>query len=360
MIDPGTTSPNDAPLASLVHIAIPLCQQAETLLPPPGPGRPVKFPEWAFAVLIFIAVARRLKTKSAQYRYVKLHREEIGSWLGLDQFPARSTYCQRFRKAHRLLAEAIRVHGRHAVDQGWAAAESVAVDRSLVTARGPAWHKRQREAGARPKGVDIESTWSYSKHHGWVQGYSYEVIVSADASGVVWPLVASVDPAHWREARTFPGKVEHLLATTHFVLADSGYDSNDLAETVEGGNTGGEPPGRRFVCPQVVRHNARRPKTRTWRESRRRLLRRQRRQQRRQYYESPEGKAKYARRNKTVEPFNEWFKSLFEFGERVWHRGLANTQTQILAALFVYQVLLHQNHLLGNHNAQIRWILDGL
>jgi hypothetical protein len=32
-----------------------------------------------------------------------------------------------------------------------------------------------------------------------------------------------------------------------------------------------------------------------------------------------------------VEPFNEWFKSLFELDDRVWHRGLENNQTQLLA-----------------------------
>ena len=61
-----------------------------------------------------------------------------------------------------------------------------------------------------------------------------------------------------------------------------------------------------------------------------------------------------------VEPFDEWFKSLFELDDRVWHRGLDNNQTQLLAALFAYQVLVRYNHRRGNDNGQVHWILDTL
>lgn len=54
----------------------------------------------------------------------------------------------------------------------------------------------------------------------------------------------------------------------------------------------------------------------------------------------------------TVEPFNERFKTLFEFHDRVWHRGLDNNRTQILAALFTYQLLLAYNRTRGRNNAQ--------
>ena len=82
--------------------------------------------------------------------------------------------------------------------------------------------------------------------------------------------------------------------------------------------------------------------------------------QRRQFLESRRGRRIYARRKKTVEPFNQWFKSLFELDARTWHRGLENNQTQILAAIFAYQLLVRYNHRRGNHNGQLRWILDSL
>jgi hypothetical protein len=51
---------------------------------------------------------------------------------------------------------------------------------------------------------------------------------------------------------------------------------------------------------------------------------------------------------------------LFELNDSVWHRGLDNNQTQLLAALFGCQTLLRYNHRQGNDNGQVQWILDML
>ena len=37
-----------------------------------------------------------------------------------------------------------------------------------------------------------------------------------------------------------------------------------------------------------------------------------------------------------------------------------NNRTQLLAAIFSYQMLLRYNHSQGRHNAQLQWILDAL
>ena len=68
----------------------------------------------------------------------------------------------------------------------------------------------------------------------------------------------------------------------------------------------------------------------------------------------------YARRGTTVEPFNGWFKAMFELDSRVWHRGLDNNRTQLLAALFTCQLLLRYNRRKREHNGQVQCILDTL
>jgi len=45
---------------------------------------------------------------------------------------------------------------------------------------------------------------------------------------------------------------------------------------------------------------------------------------------------------------------------RVWHRGLDNNRTQMLAALFGYQLLVRYNHRQGHENGQVTWVMDGL
>src|SRR5262245_40830989 len=232
----GSRAQAGTDLEALVKMAIPLCQEAERQCPRTGPGRRPDIPDWVLAVLIRAALVKRKKSKSAQYRFLSQHRRDLHTWLGTTRFPARSTYFDRYRRAHRLFREAIRLQGQQAIDEGLADPESVAVDKSLIEALGPLWHKSDREAGRSPEGlhgVDPDSTWGYAKHDGWVQGYSYEVVVTATAGGTVWPLLASVGTASASEHTTFEPKLEQLPEGVVYVLADSGYDNNTFGERVE-------------------------------------------------------------------------------------------------------------------------------
>jgi hypothetical protein len=352
-------APFDAasPLRDLIRLAIPVCRLAEPLLPPPGPGRPVEFPEWAVAVMILIATAKRLTTKSSQYRYLRAHADALSVRLGLARFPARSTYFARYRTAYLVLSEALAARAARAAARGRIAARCVAADKTLVAAAGPPWHKAQKARGERPAGVDVEASWSRSAHDGWVYGYGLEVVVTAPRRGLIWPVTASVDPAHAREAKTFPDKPARLPEATRYVLVDLGYDSNDLGELVEW-DAEGRRTGRRLVGPQQVRHNRYGGRKRTWREARRRALRRAHREERRRFVEGRFGRSLYRRRGKTVEPFFGRFKRLFGLEEHVWHAGLGNNRTQMLAALVLYQLLLVYSRIKGQGNAEVKWILD--
>lgn len=346
-------------LASLVKMAVPLCQQAERECPRTGPGRKPDIADWVLAVLIMVAVLKRKKSKSAQYRFLDEHRRELQALLGTNKFPARSTYFDRYRRAHRLFTQAIKLQGERALAEGIVDATVVAADKSLIAARGPLWHKSNRKKNRVPKGlrgVDRDSDWGRSKHDGWVQGYSFEVVVSATKNSPVFPLLASADTASAKETTTFDQKIDNLPESTKNVVADSGYDSNHVAERIEY-STESRRTGRRFLCPENKRgskdKSGRKPVQPRNESHRRRLVRRQ-------FYSSRRGKAIYCRRSQTVEPFNEWFKALFELEDRVWHRGLENNRTQLLAALFAYGLLVRYNHRRGNENGQIRWIIDTL
>jgi hypothetical protein len=347
-------------LASLVRMAVPPCQRAERECPRTGPGRKPDIPDWVLAVLIMVAVLKRKKSKSAQHRFLAEHRRELAHWLGTGKFPARSTYFERYHRAHQLFRHAIKLQGQMAIDEGLADPRVVAVDKSMVAARGPLWHasdRRQARIPERLHGVDRQSDWGRSQHDGWVQGYSVEVVVSATKNTPVFPLLASASTASAKETQTVDAKIDDLPEATRHVTADSGYDSNHVAERVEW-TEAGQRTGRRFLCPENKRGSK---KMKSGRQAvRPRDQSHQRRLERKAYYQSPRGRALYRRRGLTVEPFNEWFKSLFELEDRVWHRGLENNQTQLLAAVFGYQLLVRYNHRRGQRNGRVRWILDGL
>jgi Transposase DDE domain len=344
-------------LKRLVLMAVPILQAAERQCPRKGRGAKTKIPDWFIASLIMCSVLKKKKTKSAQYRFLRQQRSEIAGWLGERRFPSRATYFRRYRRAHQLFQAAIRIQGRRAIAEGVTRPHHVAVDKSLLTAHGPPWHKRDREAGKIPAGVDTDATWGYSEHHGWVHGYSYEVVVTSAPRTLVFPLLASVDRASVSEPRSCMNKVPDLPAMTKTVSADSGYDANYLGEAIEYDERDRR-TGRRFLCPENPRNP--RPQTQPSHADWRRDRSRQRRQQRRRFLRSLRGRRLYARRKKTVEPFNQWLKSLFELQDRVWHRGLDNNRTQLLSAIFVYQLLVRHNFAQGMTNGQIRWILDGL
>jgi hypothetical protein len=352
----GQRAATGTSLHALVAMAVPLLQEAERRCPRTGPGRKPEIPDWALGVMIMIAVLKRRKSKSAQYRFLEQHRGDLRRWLGGVRLPVRSTYFDRYRRAHRLFRVAIQLQGRQALRENVADAKCVAIDKSLVEARGPAWHKSQRAQGVLPRGVDVDSTWSYSEHHGWVQGYGFEVVVTAGKNGVVLPLLAGVETASVRESRTCLEKIPDLPPKTEDVLADSGYDTNDIGEAIEW-TAEGKRTGRRFLCRQVK--PGRKAKT-LWRETHNRRARRERREAREKYFQTATAKRLYRRRGKKVEPFNQWFKNLFHLSDQVWHRGLENNRTQILTSIFCYQLLLRYNHRRKLNHAQIQWALDGL
>jgi hypothetical protein len=355
----GRRADPDVDFQTLVRLALPHLHEAERVDPRSGRGDKPDIPDWRIAGLIMIAVLRKKKSKSAQYRFLTERRADLADWLGAGPFPSRATYFRRYRRAHRLYRTAIRLQGERAIADGVADPTHLAVDKSLIAGHGPPWHKRDRDAGKAPAGVDIDTTWGYSEHDGWVQGYSYEVVVTATPGSVVFPVLASADPASVSEVKTFAAKVADLPVGTKTASADSAYDANHLGEAVEYDADTGERTGRRFLCPENPRHNNR-PKTKPCAADRARARSRARRAARQRHLASRRGKRVYARRKKTVEPFNHWLKRLFELEARVWHRGLDNNRTQLLAAVFCYQLLVRFNHRRGRSNGCVCWLLDAL
>jgi DDE family transposase len=342
-------------VGTLVRMAVPVLQAAESQCPRTGPGAKPDIPDWVMAGLIMIVTIKKKKSKAAQYRFLTEQRRQVAHWLGSKAFPARATYYRRYRSAHRFFRSAVRVQGERAI--GVTDAQDVAVDKSLIAAQGEPWHKSAQKTGHLPVGVDGQAGWGYSEHDGWIYGYSFEVVVTATPDTTVFPLLASVDVASASETRSFGEKIDELPLRTRTVSADAGYDANYLGEAIEY-DANGKRTGRRFLCPENPRNQ--RAKTKPGGADAARARSRARRGQRRAYLQSARGRRLYARRKKTVEPFHQWFKSLFELDHRVWHRRLDNNRTQVLAALFVYQLLVRYNHKRGRRNGQLRWILDGL
>jgi hypothetical protein len=333
---------------------------AEEGCPRAGPGRPPDYSDTQMALLIMAAILKKKKSKSSQYRFLEKRRSDLMRWLDMRAWPVRSTYFARYARAHRFLEQAVAVQGRRALDEAVSDARQVAADKTMIAACGPPWHRWDQRRGVVPEGshgLDRQAGWGRSRHDGWVFGYGGLVVVTAAKGRPVLPLLACAGTAALNEHRAFAPQVPRLPPRARAVLLDSGFDSNALADAIELDQEG-RPTGRRCVCPCQPRAHAPIPGRTACRGNRERA--RQRRIARYAFYRSAYGRRLYARRRKSVEPFFEWLKSLFELTERVWHRGLGNNQTLLLAAVFAYQLLLRYNHKHHRDNGQVQWILDSL
>lgn len=342
----------DGVLENVIAVAMPLCQQAQKQLPRIGPGRPPVIPDWFIAVMIMVAVAKGKTSKASQLRFWAKHHWLLDDVRGDWKFPSKSTYYERYRRSWKIFEKAIESHTRKAIGYRWIDSEVVSVDKSVISARG----KRPRKLRSKKRQcrVDNEATFTRDEYHGWTYGYSYEVVLTSTESKLNWPMLASVDTASRSETRTLAEKIPRLPKSVRYLLADRGYDADDHCEAFEW--DGDKRTKRRFVCPP--RRSSRGVATKKHKKSKARIRRQKHRAMRKAFVNSSKGKQLYKQRSTTIEPFNSWFKLLFRLNDRVWHRGLQNNQTQILAAIFLYQVLLRINIARGYKNGQIKWLLD--
>ena len=339
-------------LCDIIALAQPLCRDAAKQLARTGPGRKPVIPDWFLALMIMVAIAKRKKSKAAQFRFWSTHRTLLEHLCDGWDFPSRTTFYDRYRRAWSIFELAIELHTRKAIRYRWIDPEVVSVDKSVIPARG----KRPKTRRRKQKRVDQEATWTPNEYHGWTYGYSYEVVLSSTNNTLNWPLIASAATASCSESKSLGEKIPRLPRQVKYVLADRGYDADDHCEAIEW--SGERRSHRRFVCP--TRRSSRGPAQKEHKRSRKRKRRQAHRELRRQFVNSTRGKKLYALRGTTIEPFNSWFKQLFDLNDRVWHRGLENNKTQILGAIFLYQILLRINLKHNRKNGQIKWLLDSL
>src|SRR5881227_806073 len=107
-------------LEAMVRMAVPLLREAERQCRRTGPGAKPEIPDWLIGVLIMVAVLKRKKTKAAQFRFVTAaaNRSHLAAVLGRNDFPARSGWYRRYRRAHQLFEMAIRLQGERAIAEG--------------------------------------------------------------------------------------------------------------------------------------------------------------------------------------------------------------------------------------------------
>src|SRR2546428_271836 len=138
------------------------------------------------------------------------------------RFPARRTWERRLKAIPDTLPAQISCLGRHLIDliQPWATCgRAVAIDSTVLRARGGVWHQKHREKGEVPhSSIDTEAHWTKSGWHGWVYGWKLHVV--SVVAAVWFPIAAVLTPANVADSDPAPDLLGEVPAEVRFVLGD--------------------------------------------------------------------------------------------------------------------------------------------
>jgi hypothetical protein len=289
--------------------------------PPPLPrrrGRPIFYSEKLFMKALVIMILRRLhrvgellavlEEPTPQMKMVRQLLCEQG------RFPSRRTFQRRLKALPNSLPDQIGCLGRYLVEvlKPWESrGRAVALDSTVLQAKGGVWHKKDREAGIVPhSSIDTEAGWTKSGWHGWVYGWKLHLAICVCE---VWiPLCCRLIPANTADNEVAPHLIEQLPDEARFVLGDIHYNAPNVREACQS--------TERFL---VASKRGVYPHTDDGVEVRRIF---------------------HKLRSMANENFNEHFKAIFEVHGQVPTKGRINTERFALGAVLVYQLALLYRH----------------
>ena len=302
------------PHASLLVMLVDLIDAIPA--PPSGRpfGRPPVYAERLFLKALVIMLVRNVSTVGGLIAILEQptwEMQALRARLTVDgRFPSRRTWERRLATLPSTLPARIGRLGRHLVGllDPWAdGGRAVAIDSTVLRARGGVWHKKDREAGVVPHtSIDTEAGWTKSGWHGWVYGWKLHLVTTV--AGVWIPLAAELTPANVADNEPAPRLLDELPTEARVVLGDTHY--ND--------------PAVRDHCTTADR-----------------LLVATRRGR----YPHTDGGVEVRRvfhqlRSHAIENFNGQLKGIFDAHGPVPTRGLVRTRRFALGAVLVYQLAL--------------------
>jgi len=332
---------------------------------PGKPGHPKMYSDEKLFKVATLATLKRKHTPCEVYRFLRAHpqvcqacgfvvyaRRELREQgvdpdrdlpNGLQALPCERTFRRRFPQLDRATRRQIQALGDYLIDQEKVTnATVVSVDKKMLEAQGPLWHKKDRQAGRIPQGlrnVDPDSRWSKSHYRGWVQGYGLHVGVTATAGFPIVPFWADWTFNNENEAKVALPLAEALPSSTETVTADTGYDDPQLRAAIEQKDPG-DTVTRKLLVP--ITAYASTPDDRKAYAD---------------LYRSDSGKADYHQRGISIEPFFQRLDLLFDI-EPAWAIGLLKNRAWGLLWISTTQLLMIYLHRQGKSIEQIKQLLD--
>ena len=123
-------------------------------------------------------------------------------------FPSRRTWERRLQAIPQTLPAQIGCLGRHLLDliQPWVSCgRAVAIDSTILRARGGVWHQKHREKGEIPhSSIDTEAHWTKSGWHALVYGWKLHVASAMPINPATRPFPSRTQARSVRAVRRTP------------------------------------------------------------------------------------------------------------------------------------------------------------
>ena len=309
--------PEESLLVTLVKLVDRIPEPPEP--PKRGRGKPRVYTEKLFLKALVIMMVKHLSKVHELLSVLEQPTAEMKALRELlrehGKYPSRRTWERRLKGLPESLPGQIAALGTHLLEliQPWAHADgkAVALDSTVLRARGGVWHQKHREAGIVPHtSIDTQAHWTKSGWHGWV--YGWKLHIATTVAGVWIPLATRLTPANTADSEVAVELLTDLPAQIRYVLGDTHYNTPELREDCEQAD-------RILVASQHGKY----PHTDSGVEVRRVF---------------------HELRSRAIENFNGQFKGIFDGHSSVPTKGLANTSRWALGAIFVYQLALLYRH----------------
>jgi hypothetical protein len=300
------------------------------------PGAPKIYSEKVMFKVYLVSLCKKLFARRGLWRYLSANGS-IASACGLHKIPDRRTLDRRLDDIAPQAEVQIRTLGLILSVEGVTDGVTAASDGSVFAARGPVWHKTDKEAGRIPDGLtglDTQADWIYSPYHDWVYGYKAHVTTTVAPTTVRVVLEATVTGSAC-ESHILMDRISYLPDLVQTLLLDASYDDGKLIAHCEA-------HAIEVLAPLAKPIGASTP---------------QKRRDRAAYLATPEGKSRYKQRASSIEPFFATIKTLFGL-DPLPVKGKIKTTAFILLAFYAWNLMVLFNFINNRPLGRVKPFLD--
>ena len=192
-------------------------------------GRPYVYPPTLILRCFVVRIWLRLDSNRALHNFLAMdyypYNRRIMKACGLNSLPDRRTFDRRLSTVSEDIKERIAAMANLFVKERLVDPYIIALDSTLLKAKGHLWHKSCMNKGVVPRsGIDTDARWGFSHTRGWIFGYKLHLISSTGS--LIVPLSADFTQANLCDNQIYPAITSSLPQGVRYMAADSGYDDS--------------------------------------------------------------------------------------------------------------------------------------